>query len=216
MTSQTLFINLVSNESSESSDNDVSNDDDDIVFSQINKAFYLNLIIINKAYYKTNNKLRGPKKILCLKLGSVDDEMSKTDRNIDVRIKNHTQDYGAIYSIPLLICHDDKPRVLENHIKNLLAKNLKIICITGAKLVRPQEFYPLSSEIIETIKDYITDNDIDLIYENDLYTKSDELSNLCNIIWNNNNDLTLLKSLNNSLTSIQLKKLTQNSILKTY
>lgn len=206
--------------------NNGDNVNEDIDFSVIEEAFYLNLIIINKGYYHDNEEISGPTIAACLKLGSIDNAASKTSRNWELRCEEHKKKYGALESIPMLAYSSEHPKALETCIKVLLeGKNVKIGCISGADIKFPDEFYPIQWEIIETIETYMEENGIPLLYRNDDIMEtiecddqedSDALFDLIDEYIGYHEELVIIDSQGDSLSNEQIQQLKQNSILNTY
>lgn len=196
----------------------------------IKNAFYVNIVTIQQGYYNDNGHIKK-RPLVCLKIGFVDGESSNTNRNMSIRCKEHKKKYGGI-SIPLLICELYHPRILETYIKTKLVNNLKIMYVSGPKVSKSTEFYPITSTIMkEIIKETIIKaKEFDTnakIRKNNEYVKKinkcimeDDYDGLFELIYDyigyEDDELTIINSYNDSLNNSQQQKLEQNSVLNTY
>ncbi|QKF94883.1 hypothetical protein QKU48_gp1425 [Fadolivirus algeromassiliense] len=185
------------------------------IYSGIKRAFYLNVIVIEKAYYRDNYE-GTPCKVACLKLGSVDYDSSLTDRTLSKRFNEHLTNFGATKSLPILVCERYHPKELECDIKLLLKDmNLDIICLPKGNISK--EFYPISSKIIKIIESHIKENDWEISYKNnEIITAINncEQSNYSDEIFDlidDDDELIILDSPNDSLKPIQIQKYKENS-----
>jgi hypothetical protein len=185
------------------------------IYYSIKRAFYLNVIVIEKAYYRDNYE-GTPCKVACLKLGSVDYDSSLTDRTLSKRFNEHLTNFGATKSLPILVCERYHPKELECDIKLLLkGMNIDIICLPKGNISK--EFYPISSKIIKIIESYIKENDWEIPYKNneiitainncEQSNHSDEIFDLID----DDEELIILDAPSDSLKPVQIQKYKENS-----
>jgi hypothetical protein len=160
-----------------------------------------------------------PHKVACLKLGSVDYDSALTDRTLATRFNEHLSEFGATKSFPILICERYHPKELECDIKLLLKNmNINIICLPRGNC--PEEFYPISSEIVEIIESYIIENGWEIPYKDNeiiMAINNFEQSNYSNELFDlidDDDTLNILDAFSDSLSSAEVYEYKQNSHLE--
>ena len=176
-------------------------------------SMYVNAVFLRNACYNDNGRVVGPSNIVCFKIGVT----SRADPN--KRFKEHLISYDAIESLPLLRFHTNHPHNVEKYIEQYLCKyKIKLQCSTRAQCNVPHELYIVSDKVLNLVKACTAHNNIGTVFENDDYQNFDSL---CDFLWNHyekinakeHTTLTVMDSVNDSLTTKQRKIFSEHSFL---
>ncbi len=161
--------------------------------------FYINIIFLNNVCYNVNGDVIRSPNVVCLKLGSTDEDLEK-------RFKQHLREYCANKSESLLSYHVSNGKHFEKEIKKILKEyRIFIRCAPQANKT-PYEFYLVNEEVINKIKNFVSnyegkdnmklDTDNTECYEN--------YDTLCDYVSDNyGDDLKIMTNIKNSLTMKQ-------------